>query len=68
MIYGGQGTGPASMDRQPLLLHPSQIVFNGLMAVKVPLETIFIQVRLEGENFLRNLLVFTLNTFEFGLP
>ena len=52
---------------QTLFLHASEVIFDRFMAVKVLLESLLVQIRLERENFLGYLLVFTLYSFKLSL-
>jgi hypothetical protein len=63
-----QGTWSPSVVRHSLLLDPRQIVLYGHVFIKVFAEPVFVQVGLQTEDFLRDFLVLTLDSFQLHLP
>ena len=67
IIKRGQGTATTSIHRYSLSFDSSHVCLHFLVLCEIPLELIFIEIRLETEYFLGNLLIFTLNPLQLGL-
>jgi len=63
-----QGTWPSSVVRHSLLLNSRQVVLDSLVFAEVFAEPVFVQVRLQTEDFLRDFLVFSLDSLQLHLP
>ena len=63
-VYRWQGTLSSSVRRHSFLLHASKVIFDCLVPVEVLLESVFVEVRLQREYFLRDLLVLALDPFQ----
>ena len=63
-----QGTWPSSVVRHSLFLDPRQVVLDSLVFAEVFAEPVFVQVRLQAEDFLRDFLVLTLDSLQLYLP